>query len=128
MEMKVRPVVGFEYSTKVREFPVEVVISSNTSQEISSKIDVVGALLTKIDDSDIEFGYVQRITHINEQPRSLSAGELIRTRINVFEHDNDFSNFLAGEYVCKVKVAIKVLENDKYQSIDLCDEIVVSVS
>ncbi|MFZ6720309.1 hypothetical protein [Undibacterium sp. Ji49W] len=127
MHIVVRPAKGFLYSTKVHEFPVDIEIMTDVPVEITGPVDVTYAMLTKVEDEDLSFGYGQRITPGKRPSIILTPSMPLLIQINVFEHDNDFSDFVPSEYRCEINVLVEVRNETKNQMLDLRGSFVIDI-
>ena len=128
MKLEIGLVPGFNYSTSVHDFPVDVKIFSSVPVEISVPVDVAGALLTRIDGHGSSFGYVKRVTPARRQSTFLSMGEPLHMRVNVLENDDDFSDFFPGQYKCEIKVELSEKVGDRFRIIELHGNITVALT
>lgn len=126
MSMTVTPVSGFEYSTSIREFPVDVSIRLDAPVLVSSRVDVCAALLTRVGSEEASFGYVRRALPIKRDFVELENAPL-HFQLNIFEHDDDFRNFTPGEYRCDVKVEFYIKSEHAVRRIEHEDGFKISL-
>ena len=127
MKLTVAPVPGFAYSTAVHQFPVDVTISSDAPTEVSSRIDVSAALLTRVGEVEAGFGYVRRVLPVKREMVTLTAESPLRLRVDVFEHDSNFGELTAGDYRCDVKVEVFVRDEGAIRRIEFQDGFFISL-
>lgn len=128
MQLKVRLVPGFHYSVDVHDFPVDIEISTENTTEVYSHVNVSAALLTKADGSGVTFGYIKRVTPASRQLVALLPQEPIRKRINVLEHDEDFSDYSPGAYRCDIKVEVTERFGDAVRTVELQGSVEVELT
>lgn len=128
MHVIARPVKDFVYSSKIHEFPVDIEIMADVPTEISHPVCVTGALLTKFGDDDASFGYSMRVFPRTSSSIVLTPEKALQLCIDVFEHDDDFSDFVSGKYQCEIKVLVEVRNEIKNQMLDLWGSFLIDVS
>ncbi len=107
---------------------MDVSIETDIPLEISYPVDVLGATITKRDSNDLSFGYGKRVTPNKRPSIMLTPGQPLQIRVNVFEYDDDFSDFSPDEYLCEIKVLVEVKDAIKNQMLELRDSLVIDVS
>lgn len=119
MKLSIKLVPGFLYATGIHKFPVEIEIYTNAPVEIHSRIDVIAALLTKLDGSDTIFGYGKSVTPAKRECIMLFPEEPLRMQIDVFEHDDDFEPYRSGIYRCEIKVLLGEKVGEQIRPVEL---------
>lgn len=127
MKMVVALASDFTYSTAAREFPVDVMISSASPMEASSRIYISAALLTKVGEEEAEFGYVRRVFPANQTVAVLLPGKPRHLRIDVLEHEDDFQGFAAADYRCDIKAEIYVKAEEGSKHVEFRESFIISM-
>jgi hypothetical protein len=127
MQMTVLLDPNFHYSAEMHEFPVEIEITSDIPIEISYPVDVTGALLTKIGNDEASFGYVMRVTPARRPVIMLLPEKPLQMRVNVFENDEDFSDYNPGIYQCEIKVSVNAVMDNGSRNVELRESFTVEV-
>lgn len=128
MRIVARPAQDFPYSSEAHEFFVDAEIVTDVPVEIACPVDVTYAALTKAGDEDLSFGYSQRVFPAKRPSNILMPGQPLQLRINVFEHDDDFTDFTPGEYRCDIDVLVVVRGGVKSEMLKLSDSFIVHVA
>jgi hypothetical protein len=128
MKLTVAPVPGFAYSTAVHQFPVDVTISTDAPAEVSSRVDVGAALLTRVGEGEATFGYVRRVLPVKREMVTLTPESPLCMRIDVFEHDSDFGELTAGDYRCDIKAEVFVKDESAVRRVEFQDGFVISLA
>jgi hypothetical protein len=127
MKMSIATAPDFSYSTAASQFLIDIFISSDVPLEVSSDINVSGALLTRVGEKEALFGYVQRVSPAKRDFITLSAEAPLHLRIDVFEYENDLQGLLPADYRCDVKVDVLVKNKNNFEHEELRDSLVVSL-
>ena len=122
MNIKAKLLNEFNYVTGIKEMPIQLVVSSEKDIEIAEKVDVNTVLLIKRNDDSVCFGFTQCITGLPKKCQLLKANNPLVLDVNVFEDDEDFSDFVSGEYILKTKIIVYEKKGHKFNPVELATE------
>lgn len=122
MEMTHALLPDFNYLASKHQVPIDIFISSNTPIEISSRVEINAALLTKVDDPQIVFGFVRRVLPAKEDVIVLEPGKPIPLKVDILERDEDFDALVPGKYRYEIKAQVKKKVGNELKSQDLKGE------
>lgn len=113
MQLGISLVSDFLYSSEIRKFPINIEITTDDPVDICYPVYVTGALLTKLDNSELWFGYAIQVTPAKRNVITLTSATPLRMQADVFEYDDDFNDFMPGKYRCDIKVSVVTIVDDK---------------
>lgn len=100
------------YHVKHASFPFAIRLETEADVEIAEKIDIRSIDLINIDNRQIEFGYSRISCGIARDTFTLTKAKPYFALFDVFENDNDATEFVAGHYFLEVEVIIYVVLRD----------------
>jgi hypothetical protein len=127
MKVTIGPDTTFPYSTAARRFPVEVAISSEIPVEVSSRIDICTALLTRVGEDEAAYGYVRRVLPFTRDFVTLSPDRPLRVTVDVLENEDNFDGFSAHDYRCDIKAEFYMRDGDDPKRVEFSGSFVVNL-
>ncbi|MFZ6875894.1 hypothetical protein ACO0LF_27810 [Undibacterium sp. Di27W] len=128
MQLNISLVSDFHYTSEIRKFPINIEITSDDPVDICYPVHVTGAVLTKLDNSELWFGYAMQVTPAKRNVITLTSAIPLRMQADVFEHDDDFGDLIPGEYLCEIKVSVVTIVDDKACAGDLRESFTIMLT